>query len=408
MRPILAEKCTLCHGPDEAKGGLRLTDLETASAELKSGLTAIVPGNADASALIERIYHDDPDEVMPPPDKAEPLTDVEKSTLRRWIAAGAGWPRHWAYEPLSQEAPPEVKNFPVPIRNPIDRYVFARLAEQNIGPSAEASPESLIRRLYYDLVGLPPEPKAVATFLKAHATDADEAYRAVVDQLLTSPRFGERWGRHWLDKARYADSDGYEKDNNRPNAWRYRDWVIDAINRDLPFDQFTIEQLAGDLLPDAGDDQKLATAFNRQTLTNTEGGTDKEQWRVAAVMDRTETLGTVWLGLTVGCARCHTHKYDELTQAEYYQLFAYFNNGDETNTKVRRSEADWTQWEKDHAAYLARLKAENERLKVATAAAVQKLSEWEKSSGGTTHRREGHHRMPRSFRSRNQGDCAAT
>lgn len=380
MRPIFAEKCTICHGPDDDKGGLRLTNLENASIELKSGNTAIVPGDAKASALIDRIFHDDPDEVMPPPDKAEPLTDAEKNTLRRWIAAGADWPRHWAYEPLSQDAPPEVKNSKAKIRNPIDRYVLAKLTENNIAPSQEASPESLIRRLHYDLVGLPPEPAAVDAFLKAHAADPDKAYRALVDELLASPRFGERWGRHWLDKARYADSDGYEKDNNRPNAWRYRDWVIDAINRDLPFDQFTIEQLAGDLLPDANENQKLATAFNRQTLTNTEGGTDKEQWRVAAVMDRAETLGTVWLGLTVGCARCHTHKYDELTHSDYYSLFAYFNNGDETNTKVRRSEADWTKWEKDHDGHLAKIKAENERLKVATSAAIQKLPAWEKAT----------------------------
>ena len=379
VRPILAEKCTLCHGPDDAKGGLRLTDLEKAGSELKSGHIAIVPGDPDASALIDRIYHDDPDEVMPPPDKAEPLTEAEKNTLRLWIASGADWPRHWAYEPLSQDAPPEVKNPPMPIRNPIDQFVLAKLAEKNITPSAEASPETLIRRLYYDLVGLPPETEAVEAFQKAWAMDPDKAYRAVVDELLASPRFGERWGRHWLDKARYADSDGYEKDNNRPNAWRYRDWVIDAINRDLPFDQFTIEQLAGDLLPDAGENQKLATAFHRQTLTNTEGGTDKEQWRVAAVMDRTETVGTVWMGLTVGCARCHTHKYDELTQSEYYQLFGYFNNGDETNTRVRRSAADWAKWEKDHAAHLAKLKAENKRLADATAAAVKRLPAWEKS-----------------------------
>ncbi len=379
VRPIFAEKCTLCHGPDDAKGGLRLTNLDNAGIELESGNRAIVPGKIDASSLIERINHSDPDEIMPPPDKAEPLTDGEKKLLKQWIAQGADWPRHWAYEPLSQKAPPEVKAPAATIRNPIDQYVLARLAEKNITPSPGATPETLIRRLSYDLVGLPPEPAEVAAFLKACAGDPEKAYTDLVDRLLASPRFGERWGRHWLDKARYADSDGYEKDNNRPNAWRYRDWVIDAINRDLPFDQFTIEQLAGDLLADADENQNLATAFNRQTLTNTEGGTDKEQWRVAAVMDRTETLGAVWLGLTVGCARCHTHKYDEITHHDYYSLYAYFNNGDETNTKVRRTEAEWAQWEKDHAAYLETFQAKRQQQSALINKVSERIPEWEKA-----------------------------
>lgn len=380
VRPIFAEKCTICHGPDDAKGGLRLTNLELATIELKSGKVAILPGNVDGSTLIERIYHNDADEVMPPPDKAEPLTDAEKDTLKRWIAAGADWPRHWAYDSLSDAAPPKPAGPAASFgRNPIDAYVIATLNENKITPSAEAKPEKLIRRLHYDLIGLPPEPAAVETFLKDYTANPDKAYTVLVDQLLNSPRFGERWGRHWLDKARYADSDGYEKDRNRMNAWRYRDWVIDAINRDLPFDQFTIEQLAGDLLPEANEETQLATAFNRQTLTNTEGGTDQEQWRVAAVMDRTETLGAVWLGLTVGCARCHTHKYDEITHSDYYSLFAYFNNGDESNIKIRRSEEDWAQWEKDHAAHLAKLKSEGERLTAASSTAIMKLPAWEKS-----------------------------
>ncbi len=372
IRPIFAEKCTLCHGPDEAKAGLRLTSLEEATRKLKSGESAVIPGKPASSALIDRIHTKDPDDVMPPPDKAEPLTNTEKEALSKWIEEGADWPRHWAYEPLN--------NFPAP--NPkehqfIDGFILAGLKEVSIEPSPQANPETLIRRLYYDLLGLPPEPEAVAVFLEEWNSGEEKAYGKLVDELLSSPRFGERWGRHWLDKARYADSDGYEKDNNRMNAWRYRDWVIDAINEDLPFDQFTIQQIAGDLLPDAGENETLATAFNRQTLTNTEGGTDKEQWRVAAVMDRTETFSAVWLGLTVGCARCHTHKYDEITHQEYYQLFAYFNNGDESNTKVKRSEEDWKDWEEKSADHKAKLEAKKKEHAALIAGISGEQAAWE-------------------------------
>lgn len=374
IRPILAEKCTLCHGPDEAKAGLRLTSLEEASKKLKSGGAAVVPGSPHESALVERIHTSDQDEVMPPPGKAEPLTDAEKTALQNWIEQGAGWPRHWAYEPLGDTLPSETAGD----IHPVDHFVYARLSAEKIEPSPQASPATLVRRLHYDLAGLPPAPDVVSSFLKEWKVNPSSAYEDLVDQLLSSPRFGERWGRHWLDKARYADSDGYEKDNNRMNAWRYRDWVIDAINADLPFDDFTIQQLAGDLLPGADPEMVLATAFNRQTLTNTEGGTDKEQWRVAAVMDRTETLGAVWLGLTVGCARCHTHKYDEITHTEYYQLFAYFNNGDETNTQVKRSEEDWQRWEKDSAAHRAKVEEKKKQHAALVAKVSGQIGEWEK------------------------------
>ncbi len=278
VRPILAEKCLLCHGPDDEKGGLRLTGIDFAVRELDSGDHGIVPGKPEASAVIERIHAEDPDEVMPPPDKAEPLTVQEKETLRRWIAEGAEWPKHWAYTDLEKPEPPAVKRADW-VRNPIDAFVLARLEEEGIAPSPPADAVSLIRRLHVDLVGLPPTPDEVERYRRSLETGGDAAVSQLIDDLLASDRFGERWGRHWLDKARYADSDGYEKDRNRPDAWRYRDWVIDAINDDLPFDRFTIEQFAGDLLPEADPDQVLATAFNRQTLTNTEGGTDKEQWR---------------------------------------------------------------------------------------------------------------------------------
>ena len=328
--PILSGSCLECHGPDEEtrEAGLRLDQRESATSELESGAYAIVPDQPDASELIRRVSSDDEDERMPP--EGDPLTAEQIAKLTAWVAGGASYEEHWAYRALSDAPPPSVANESW-VRNPIDRFVLARLESEDVEPSPEADRYILIKRLHYDLLGLPPEPAEVDRFLNDASPDA---YEQLVDRLLASPHFGERWGRHWLDKARYADSDGYEKDNPRPDAWRYRDWVIRAINEDMPFDRFTIEQLAGDLLPDGGPLAQLATAFNRQTLTNTEGGTDQEEFRVAAVMDRIETLGTVWLGLTVGCARCHSHKYDQITQTEYYQLFAFFNNGDETKTNV--------------------------------------------------------------------------
>ncbi|MEE3220715.1 MAG: DUF1549 and DUF1553 domain-containing protein, partial [Planctomycetota bacterium] len=223
--------------------------------------------------------------------------------------------------------------------NEIDFFVLARLETAGISPSPAADRHTLIKRLYCDLIGLPPEPAVVDAFVDDRSP---QAYEMLVDRLLASAHFGERWGRHWLDKARYADSDGYEKDRPRPNAWRYRDWVIDAVNNDMPFDQFTIEQLAGDLLPSAAPMQHLATAFHRQTLTNTEGGADQEQFRVEAVFDRVETTGIAWLGMTVGCARCHSHKYDQISQHEYYRLFAFFNSGAESNTNVPKGKDNGT------------------------------------------------------------------
>ena len=337
IRPILAESCLLCHGTDDSKGGLRLNSVEGATKTLKGGGVGIIPGAPERSEVIKRIVSKDPEKRMPPADHDMALSSEQIALLEQWIAEGAEYQEHWAYRPLEPGAIPSVSDVEW-TKSPIDFYVLKQLDDHQASPSSQASDSTLLRRLHLDLTGLPPSPEEIQSF----TTDTSEqALESAIDALLSSPHFGERWGRHWLDKARYADSDGYEKDRIRPNAWRYRDWVIDAINNDMPIDQFTIEQLAGDLLPDASESQKLATAFNRQTLTNTEGGTDKEQWRIAAIMDRTETLGSVWLGLTVGCARCHNHKYDALTQAEYYQIFAYFNNGDETNTKVRQSDEEW-------------------------------------------------------------------
>ncbi|MCB1229556.1 MAG: PSD1 domain-containing protein [Verrucomicrobiae bacterium] len=376
IRPIFAEKCTICHGPDDEKGGLRLTGIDFATRTLDSGDVAIVPGKPDESTLIDRIHTTDPDDVMPPPDKADPLTEKEKANLRQWIAEGAVWPKHWAYADLVKPEPPQVKQADW-VKNPIDAFVLARLEKEGVEPSPQADTVSLIRRLYVDLIGLPPTMDEVARYREDLDSNGDAALSNLVDGLLASRRFGERWGRHWLDKARYADSDGYEKDNNRPDAWRYRDWVIDAINDDLPFDKFTIEQFAGDLLPDADPEQVLATAFNRQTLTNTEGGTDKEQWRVAAVMDRVETMGAVWLGLTLTCARCHTHKYDEITQAEYYQLFAYFNNGDESNAEVIESDEAWAKYESALAKHGQQLDEARAKASAARRDLENRMLEWE-------------------------------
>jgi hypothetical protein len=349
IQPLLAKHCVVCHGPDEAEGGLRLDLAERAHSPLESGATAVVPGKPDASELLVRVTSTDESVRMPP--EGEPLSDVEVAALRQWIQQGAAFEEHWSYRPVEKPVLPEVQNTAW-IRNPIDQFVLAQLEDRMITPSPDAEPATLIKRLYYDLIGLPPTPAEVDAFV---ADTAPDAWESLVDRLLASEHFGERWGRHWLDKARYADSDGYEKDRPRPNAWRYRDWVIDAINRDVPFDQFTIEQLAGDLLPDATPMQKLATAFHRQTLTNTEGGTDQEQFRVEATFDRTETTSAVWMALTMTCARCHTHKYDQISQTEYYQLFAFFNNADEAETDVARSESEMAQYERDKAAHDAQI-----------------------------------------------------
>ena len=266
--------------------------------------------------------------------------------------------RHWAYLPLAPGMLPEVKDEQW-VRNPIDRFVLARLEKEGIKPSPRADLHILIKRLYYDLIGLPPSPAEVDAFVSDESSDA---YAALVKRLLASEHFGERWGRHWLDKGRYADSDGYEKDNPRPNAWYYRSWVLKAVNADMPMDQFAIEQIAGDLLPEATPRQRLATAFHRQTLTNTEGGADQEEFRNAALFDRTETIGTIWLGLTLSCARCHNHKYDAIPQSDYYRLFAFFNNADETNYDLPLIGSPLVKYKEEKAAIEAEQKVIDEEI----------------------------------------------
>ncbi|HVS40329.1 MAG TPA: PSD1 and planctomycete cytochrome C domain-containing protein, partial [Gemmataceae bacterium] len=338
VRPILVQSCAPCHGAAKQRGGLRL---DNAASALRGGDRgpAFKPGDAAHSRLVLAVSGMDPDLKMPPADKP-PLTAEQVAVLRAWIDQGAKWPKddavagsaaahsdHWAFQPPKRLAPPDVtdENWR---RNDIDRFVLARLEREKIAPSPEADRVTLIRRLSLDLLGLPPSPKEVDDFV---ADQSPDAYEKLVDRLLASPAYGERWGRHWLDLARYADSDGYEKDTGRPYAWLYRQWVIEALNKNMPYDEFTIEQLAGDLLPGAALDQKIATGFHRNTLSNHEGGVDQEQFRVEACVDRTNTTAQVFLGLTMGCARCHDHKYDPFSQREYYEFFAFFNSDVETD-----------------------------------------------------------------------------
>ncbi|MCS6852598.1 MAG: PSD1 and planctomycete cytochrome C domain-containing protein [Gemmataceae bacterium] len=341
IRPIFAAKCLSCHGAEKQRGGLRL---DHGKAALEGGNSGVVikPGDAAGSRLLRLVAGLDPDTRMPPAETRQSLSAEEVGKLRAWIEQGAVWPTsdeavatqiprssHWAYQPIRRPTPPVVQHREWPVRNAIDQFILARLEQEGLTPSPEADRNTLVRRLSLDLIGLPPTPEEVDA---ACADPSADWYEKVVDRLLQSPHYGERWGRHWLDAARYADSDGYEKDLGRPNAWRWRNWVIDALNRDLPFDQFTIEQLAGDLLPNATLEQKIATGFHRNTLTNREGGVDQEQFRVEAVVDRVNTTFKVFLGQTFNCCQCHDHKYDPFSQREYYQVFAFFNSDVETDT----------------------------------------------------------------------------
>jgi len=323
IRPILSKNCLACHGPDpeHREAGLLLTDRDSALSELDSGSRAIVPGKPEESELVARITSKDESTVMPPADSGHELTRAEIELLTRWVKEGAEYARHWSFVKPVRPPLPDVQQKDWPI-NPIDYFVLKKLEQKQLKPNPMADRYTLIRRLSFDLRGLPPTPQEVAAFLADRRPDA---YEKLVDRFLADNAYGERWARVWLDLARYADSRGYGSDPLRENIWRYRDWVIGAFNRNLPYDQFTIEQLAGDLLPDSTLDQKVATAFHRNTMTNTEGGTDDEEFRVAAVKDRVDTTVQVWMGLTMGCAKCHSHKYDPITQQEYYEVYATFN-----------------------------------------------------------------------------------
>jgi len=340
VEPILHTRCYECHGPAMQMNGLRLDQKESA---LKGGYsgTAIVAGRSASSPLVLRVASSKDGFKMPPAGPA--LTAKEIGTLRAWIDQGAAWPdspaaaigpklsqaerlTHWSFQPVQRPREPAVRQRSW-VRNPIDGFVLAKLESEGLTPSVEAGKAALLRRLSLDLVGLPPSPREVAAFLMDNSPDA---YERQVDRLLASPHFGEKWARQWLDLARYADSDGYEKDLPRRYSWRWRHWVIDALNSDMPFDEFTLEQMAGDLLPGATGEQKTATGFHCNGLKNREAGVKRDEARFEELVDRTTTLGTAWLGLTVGCAQCHDHKYDPITQKDFYQLLAFFNSTEDT------------------------------------------------------------------------------
>ncbi|NNE91267.1 MAG: DUF1553 domain-containing protein [Verrucomicrobiales bacterium] len=319
MRPILSENCFHCHGPDaEArKADLRMDTEEATRADL-GGYAAIVPGDLENSEAWLRIDTDDPDDVMPPPKSKRELTVKQKKLLKRWIESGGKFENHWAYEkPVRPKVPKAA--------NAIDHFVRDRLTRENLNWSEQADARAVIRRASFDLIGLPPSIEEVETFEKEAKVDFDTAYEKLVERLLASPRFGEKWARPWLDLARYADSNGFQADQIR-DSWAYRDWVISALNKNMPFDQFTIEQLAGDLLPNATLENQIATGFHRTVTCNVEAGVHPEENRTNQVVDRVNTTGTVWLGTTMECAQCHDHKYDPFTMKDYYGIFAYFNN----------------------------------------------------------------------------------
>ncbi|MCE9629214.1 MAG: PSD1 and planctomycete cytochrome C domain-containing protein [Planctomycetia bacterium] len=378
IRPILSDNCFACHGPAEERGGDLRLDSRADAVEDRGGYAAIVPGKPDESEILRRILSHDADEVMPPPKAKKPkLTAAQIDLLRQWIADGAPYQNHWAFETLEQVTPPASPDSSGGTspwrRNPIDAFVEARLHADGLAPSPEAPNEILFRRVALDLVGLQPAPEEIAAFV---ADPSPDAYERAVDRLLASPHYGERWGRHWLDQARYADSNGYSVDSERA-MWPYRDWVIDALNRDLPFDTFTIEQLAGDLLPRGTKPQRIATGFHRNTMINQEGGTKPEQFRNEAAVDRVNTTAAVWLGLTAGCAQCHSHKYDPLSHKEYFQLFAFFNSDADVNNvadtvEVVQGEISGT----PGPVTRAELDAADRQLRDTRAAASERLQDW--------------------------------
>lgn len=356
IRPILSDNCFRCHGPDEETRAteLRLDSLQGALADL-GGYHAVVAGSTDKSEIITRVNSQDPDLVMPPPSSNKSLTDKEKDLLQQWISEGAKWQDHWAFVAPKLPPVPSAKRVHEQDvswgRTEIDRFIFDKLQKQELTPSRDAPPLKLIRRLYLDLIGIVPNPDEAQEWRRQIWPDGDgsppqeEKYQALVSHLLDSPHYGERWAKKWLDLARYADTNGYEKDRDR-SIWPYRDWVVTAINSDMPFDQFTIEQIAGDMLPGATTEQKVATGFHRNTMLNEEGGIDPLEFRFRAMTDRVATTGTTWFGLTLGCCQCHTHKYDPITHTEYFQLFAFLNNTEEPSIEILDEEYH-RRWEKN-------------------------------------------------------------
>ncbi len=361
IRPLLADRCLSCHGPD---ANHRQADLRLDLREEAERAGAIRQGKPEESSLVDRIHSSDPDLVMPPPQSGKTLTLEERRLLEEWIEDGAVYADHWAFErPTKWELPDSKAD------HPIDAWIDRSLKPLGLQRSPEAKPETLVRRVSLDLVGLPPTSDQLDQFLDEYRRDPDLAYEHLVDRLLSSASYGEKWARWWLDQARYADSNGYSIDGPR-SMWPYRDWVIRAFQNDIPFDQFTIEQIAGDLLPEPTQSQIIATGFHRNTPINQEGGIDVEQFRIDSVFDRVATTGTVWLGLSLGCAQCHDHKFDPLTQREFYQVFSFFNNQDEPSIPVAVPGLDPDQIKRDIEATEGQLASRLE-------ASQQAMQDWE-------------------------------
>ena len=358
VRPILAQRCFKCHGMDDKgrKGKLRL---DTEEGALKGGKTgpAIVPGKPDESELIARVFSKDEDEVMPPKSSKVEMPESEKAILRAWVEAGGKYQPHWAYTTPKQATLPPIANSQSPTANPIDAFILARLQKEKLTLSPEADAYTLVRRLYLDLTGLPPTPEEADAFVKDYQDthQSHSTYEKLVDHLLSSKTYGERWARRWLDLARYADTNGFEKDRPR-SIWPYRDWVVNALNADMPFDQFTIKQIAGDMLPQRGADDLIAPGFHRNTMLNEEGGADPNEYRFYAMVDRVSTTATTWLGLTMNCAQCHTHKYDPIEHSEFYKTMALLNNADEPTWNIETPDVEAQK--KQKAATVAKLEAE--------------------------------------------------
>ena len=344
IRPIFNQNCTSCHGGVRQKNGVSFIYRAEAVGKGKSGRPVIVPGDPDASELMVRVLSKDPEARMP--YHAPPLSPQQIALLRRWIKQGAQWEDHWAFVAPKPQPLPAVKRADW-VRQPLDRFILARLEKESLEPSPEAEKAELLRRVSFDLTGLPPTAEEEAAYL---ADSSPNAYEKQVDRLLASPSYGERWASMWLDLARYADSQGYEKDSLRPGMWPYRDWVIDAFNRNLPYDKFVITQLAGDLLPNSTFEDKIATSFHRQTPNNAEGGTDDEEYRLIAVMDRNATTWSALNGITMNCVQCHSHPYDPIRHAEYYKSLAFFNtqrdadlDDDSPNLRVPKDKARYAE-----------------------------------------------------------------
>ena len=353
IQPILAQRCFACHGPADQKANLAFHDRSLATTEAESGDIAIVPGQPDESSLIYRVTSEDESVRMPP--EGEPLSAREIKLLSDWITSGAEYTAHWAFVKPERPQIPKIDN-PQRAHNPIDNFVVTKLDAINLAPALQASRATLIRRLYLDLTGLLPPIEDVNAF-----ENGELEYSDIVDELLASDHFGERWGRHWLDLARYADSFGYERDDVRPNAWRYRDWVIQSFNRNQPYDQFLTEQLAGDLLGDCSIEQQIATGLHRMNIKNNESGINKEDYRNREMVDRVNTTSTSMLGITLGCCQCHSHKYDPFTQGDYYRLYAFFNNIELIDTDIEGTPIERQRYEKAQAelnAHEKQLKAQ--------------------------------------------------